>query len=166
MQLSGHAFVSSAVGIAVRLLPGANAPDVVQLVMSCAKLNLRDVRLMANVMQRAQQLVAAQRREDQSRATTLTDKDRHNVVVMTAAAVAVLDMRQLAAEAVALVAAGRFKQQAQPHVPHLRRLYKVHSWLQQHQLLDGRGLTGLLTEAQLQRGAKEAATWDWDKQGV
>jgi hypothetical protein len=26
-----------------------------------------------------------------------------------------------------------------------------HSWLQQHQLLDGRGLTGLMAQAQLQQ---------------
>lgn len=33
-----------------------------------------------------------------------------------------------------------------------------HSWLLQHQLLDGKGLTGILTEQQLQRGKQDTAS--------
>jgi hypothetical protein len=34
-----------------------------------------------------------------------------------------------------------------------------HSWLLQHQMLDGKGLTGVLTEQQLQQGKQEAAQY-------
>jgi hypothetical protein len=34
-----------------------------------------------------------------------------------------------------------------------------HSWLLQHQLLDGQGLTGVLTQQQLQQGEQEAAQY-------
>jgi hypothetical protein len=145
-------------------LPTSRAPDVIQLAASCVKLQRQDVQLMTQVLERGRQLVNALNAR-QSHA--LSQGDRDNLVAMTAAAVAVLDMRELAADAVALVAAGGgFKQQVSPHIGHLRRLYKVHSWLQEHCLLDGRGLAGLVTEAQLQRGAQEAAAWDWVKQGV
>jgi hypothetical protein len=38
-------------------------------------------------------------------------------------------------------------------------LWVFHSWLFEHQILDGKGLAGLVTQQQLQQGAKEAAAW-------
>jgi hypothetical protein len=45
------------------------------------------------------------------------------------------------------------------HPYNLRQLWAFHSWLVQHQLLDGKGLTGVLTRQQLQQGEKEAAVY-------
>jgi hypothetical protein len=75
-------------------------------------------------------------------------------------------MQQLAGDAVELVASSGVAKAS--HVGHLRRLYRVHAWLQQ---LDGAGLMGLLPEGQLQQGAVEAgaveaAAWDWRAQGL
>jgi hypothetical protein len=61
-----------------------------------------------------------------------------------------------------LVASGKVNQQRRMHPGSLRRLWVFHSWLLEHQLLDGRGLAGLVTQQQLQQGAKQAAGF-WDK---
>jgi hypothetical protein len=50
-------------------------------------------------------------------------------------------------------------QQANIHVSVPRRLWVFHAWLLQHQLLDGRGLTGLVTDQQLRQGEKDAAVY-------
>lgn len=63
--------------------------------------------------------------------------------------VAQFNMYQLAGAAKDLVALSGIGKQPNTHPSNLGRLWELHTWLLQHQLLDGRGLTGLLTEQQL-----------------
>jgi hypothetical protein len=58
-----------------------------------------------------------------------------------------------------LVVGSSIWQGSRTHPSNLRRLWVFHSWLLKHQLLDGKGLAGLVTQQQLQQGAKEAAEW-------
>jgi hypothetical protein len=43
------------------------------------------------------------------------------------------------------------------HPSNTSKLWVLHSWLLQHQLLDGKGLAGVLTQQQLQQGAQGVA---------
>jgi hypothetical protein len=68
-------------------------------------------------------------------------------------------MRQLAADAVALVAGCGIVQQSKVNEVDAGMLWDVHAWLVQHQLLDGQGLAGLLTEQQLAKGKAAAEAY-------
>jgi hypothetical protein len=82
-----------------------------------------------------------------------------SVAAMCSLSVMQLIMRVLAGQACKLVVDSIIKQHGRTHPSNLRRLWVFHSWLLEHQLLDGKGLAGLVTEQQLQQGAKEAAAW-------
>jgi hypothetical protein len=87
----------------------------------------------------------------------LSAADTASLAAIFAAAIAQLDMQQLAGPARDLVASSGVGQQAKIHVSHPRRLWVLHAWLLQHQLLDGRGLTGLVRNQHLQQGQQETA---------
>ena len=89
----------------------------------------------------------------------LSAADRASLAAILAASIAQLDMQQLAGPARDLVASSGVGQQANTHLSNLRRLWVFHAWLLQHQLLDGRGLTGLVTEQQLRQGQKDAGVY-------
>lgn len=73
-------------------------------------------------------------------------------------AVARLDMQQLAPQALQLVTTSGIGHRP-THKANLQRLWVFHSWLLQHQLAGGQGLTGLLTQQQLKQGQQEAASF-------
>lgn len=65
-------------------------------------------------------------------------------------------MPQLAGSMRELIAESGIKQRPKTHPSNLTKLWMFHSWLLQHQLLDGKGLTGVLTQQQLRDGAHGA----------
>jgi hypothetical protein len=74
-------------------------------------------------------------------------------------AVAILNVQQLAGEVKAIVAGSVIARDTVVGAADLRFLWDVHAWLVQHQLLDGQGLAGLLTEQQLAEGRAGAETY-------
>ncbi len=89
----------------------------------------------------------------------MSDPDKVSLVASICRPIALLDIRGLAGAARKLVADSNIKRVGRPHPSNLRRLWAFHSWLLDHQLLDGKGLAGLVTEQQLQQGAKKEAAW-------
>jgi hypothetical protein len=69
-------------------------------------------------------------------------------------------MRKLAGAARKLVADSKSVIPAHSGAANLRKLWVFHSWLLEHQLLEGKALAGLVMAQQLQQGAEEAAAWE------
>uniref|UniRef100_A0A383W394 Uncharacterized protein n=1 Tax=Tetradesmus obliquus TaxID=3088 RepID=A0A383W394_TETOB len=78
--------------------------------------------------------------------------DNAGLVAVVSHAVAALDMQHLAGNVRALVASCQVAGDASCSPGNLGMLHEVHSWMVQQQLLDGRGLKGLLSEQQLAVG--------------
>jgi hypothetical protein len=162
LGLPADVFVTKAVQVAPVWVPNSVSKDLTQAAQACAMLQYRDEAFLSLLLQRATGLLKQQQRVQGKAARgsqVLSAADRVNLVALLAAAVAQLDMRQLAGAARDLVASSGVGQQAKIHVVHPRRLWVIHAWLLQHQLLDGRGLTGLVTEQQLRQGEKDAAVY-------
>lgn len=163
LGLADTPFVDAAVAAAPKWLPSGITTDVSLAALTCAALNRRDEPFMQVLMQRTQAfLLDEQQRRGQSRPD---DKPRAGAgppasasVASCCYAIAQLNMVQLAEAAKCLVVNSRVGAQQRSHPAELRRLWVLHSWLLQHQLLDGKGLTGVLTQQQLQQGAREAAS--------
>jgi hypothetical protein len=68
-------------------------------------------------------------------------------------------MQLLAPQALQLVRASSISNRPSTHPANLRRLWVIHSCLLQHELVGGQGLTGLLTQQQLQQGQQESAMY-------
>ena len=140
-------------------LPRCDDTELRQAVLACAKLQYRDELFMGLLLQRADQMLQPNRR---GRGRAVSESNRADVAAMSCMSVVSLDMRDLAGAARTLVASSKVNQQRRMHSGSLRRLWVFHSWLLEHQLLDGRGLAGLVTQQQLQQGAQQAAGL-WDK---
>jgi hypothetical protein len=145
-------------------VPDSQARDITQAAKAFAKLQFRDETLMLSLLQRGHQLLqqptAQQGRQQRTPRTngpqmaTVALKDKDYLVGRLCSAVARLDMQQLAPQALRLVATSGIGQRV-THPANLLCLWLFHSWLLQRQLLGGQGLTGLLTQQQLQRGQWE-----------
>lgn len=107
---------------------------------------------MQQVLSQGQILLLQQYSVQDGRHIPKTDRDRASVGVLCGLAVARLDLQQLVGTAHALVVNSRVA--SSPRLPpsNLHRLWVLHNWLLQHELLDGRGLGGVLSEQQLQQG--------------
>jgi hypothetical protein len=146
-------------------VPATNAIGLAQVALACAALPCRDevfVQVLLLHMEALLKLEAGgQRRSTRqaARAAGSTTIARGSVAVAACCfAVAQLNMLQLADSAKSLVVSIANARQQLAHPAELRRLWVFHTWLLQHQLLDGKGLTGVLTKQQLQQGAREAAS--------
>jgi hypothetical protein len=153
--------VKAAAAAAAHWVPASLVKSVDQAAAACAKLQYRHPGLMAALLQHGQQLLlpasaeGRKQRTQQSNGSGPADKD--TIVGKLCSAVTHLDMQQLAPQALQLVTISGIVRRAHSHPSNLRRLWLFHSWLLQHRLLDGQGLTGLLTQEQLQQGKREAA---------
>jgi hypothetical protein len=156
LQLMDERFIQAAVSAAPNWLTKGNYFNVTQAATACAQLHYRDAQFMGLLLQRGQELLQPSRG---SRSRPLSEPDKASLVTMCCVSVALLDMRGLAGAARNLAALGNIKQHRNAHPAGLRRLWVFHCWLLQHQLLDGKGLAGLVSEQQLQQGAKEAEAW-------
>jgi hypothetical protein len=163
LGLADEQFIAAAIAAAPRWVPHSMGLHVNQAVTACAVLQHKDVSFVALLLQRGVQLLSQQQAhlkqgrtaDDSSR--PLSPGDRDNLAAYCTSAVARLDMQSLAHPAFELLCCSGVAQRSSTHYTNLARLWVFHSWLLQHGLLDGKGLKGLLTEQQLQRGAKEAA---------
>jgi hypothetical protein len=106
--------------------------------------------LMAGVVKCSQQL---RQQPNERRAVTI------GVAAVVANAVAVLDMQQLASDVEALMIKSGVTTGTQLLPGAAGMFWEVHAWLVQHQLLDGQGLAGLLSQQQLEQGKAAAAAY-------
>ncbi|KAF8057268.1 hypothetical protein HT031_006076 [Scenedesmus sp. PABB004] len=126
-------------------LPGAVSPDLKQAAWACGTLRFEHPQLLAALVARAQQLLAPG-----GGSQRVIRGDNTGLAAMVGWAVVVLDQAQLAEGARGLVvASGAQRLGAKLHPAHGERLWALHAWLLRRGLLDGRGLTGALSAAQL-----------------
>jgi hypothetical protein len=136
-------------------VPAAVDPNLSQVAYACRVLQFKHPQLLAATVQRAKQVWHSQQQQ-RSKKPQLQSANKLGFIVGVVNAVAVLDMRQLAADAVALVAGCGISHNSKLIPANAGMLWDVHAWLVQHQLLDGRGLVGLLSEQQLEQGRAAA----------
>ncbi|KAF8057285.1 MSL1 [Scenedesmus sp. PABB004] len=150
LGLREQGFTQRAADAAPGWLPGAAPPALNQATWACGTLRFEHPQLLAALVARAQQLLAP---GGGGRRPTLAEAAR--VASTVGWAVAVLDQVQLAEGARGLVvASGAQRLGTELHYAAAEHLW-VHAWLVRRGLLDGRGLAGALSAAQL--AACEAA---------
>jgi hypothetical protein len=133
-------------------LSRAKATNLAQVALACDRLQLRQhQQLMSGVVQRSKQLLQEQKQR-------MSVSQRVSTAAAVSKSVAVLDMRQLAGDVRNLVAVSRVATDGCANSGILAELWEAHAWLVQHQLLDGQGLAGLVTEQQLTAGRAVAET--------
>jgi len=159
LGLFDEQFMAAAVAAAPQWVPSSTGFDLTQALSSCAKLQCKDYGFLKQLLQQGQQLLQLQPGDRVGRLRSLSPADKASLAALSSLSIAQLDMQELAGAARVLVASSEIGKQPRTHPSNLRRLWVFHSWLLQHQLLDGKGLTGLLTEQQLQQGEKEAAVY-------
>jgi hypothetical protein len=147
-------FLRAAVAAAPNWLLKSTPFDLAQAATACAQLQYQDEHFMRLLLQRGQQMLQLDRR---SQGKSVSQADKATIAALCCSSVAHLDLRGLAGLARSLVADSSIGQQSRTHPSNMRRLWVFHSWLLEHQLLDGKGLAGLVTEQQLQQGEREAA---------
>jgi hypothetical protein len=157
LQLKDAEFIPAAVAAAPVWLSKSTEPfNLTQAATACAQLQYRDEHFVGLLLQRAEQMLQPSKRNS---GRPLSESNRASIASMCCVLVVLLDMRGLAGAPHTLVADSNIKQDRHSHPSNLRRLWVFHSWLLEHQLLDGKGLAGLVTQQQLQQGAKQAAEW-------
>ena len=150
--------MAAAVAAAPRWLPDCKYVELIQVLNCCIALQYRDETFMQACLQRGLQLLGQQQPNRQGRSNRpLLAAERDKVVGICCLSVATLDLRSLAGPACELVSRSGIGQRVSAHKANLSKLWVFHSWLLQHQLLDGKGLTGMLMQQQLQQGAKDVA---------
>jgi len=159
LGLFDEQFMAAAVAAAPQWVPRSTGYDLNQALSACAKLQYRDHGFLQLLLQQGQRLLQLQPGKLLGHIKPLSPAEKDKVAGLCSLSIAQLNMQDLAGAAKALVASSGVGKQPNMHPAGLRRLWLFHSWLLQHQLLDGKGLTGLLTEQQLQQGEKEAAVY-------
>jgi hypothetical protein len=155
LGVSAQSFFDGAVAVVPvsAWLSRAAAVDLAQVAAAFEGLQLRQhQQLMSGVVKRSKQLLQEQKQP-------MSVVQRFSTAALVSNTVAVLDMRQLAGDVKDLVAASDLKvatDEQASSAGNLAKLWEVHAWLVQHQLLDGQGLAGLLTEQQLAAGKAAA----------
>jgi len=152
-------FMAAAVAAAPQWVPSSTGYAVTQAAAACARLQYRDYDFLQQLLQQGQRLLQLQPGGMAGRLRSLSPADKAKLAALCSRSIAQLDMQELAGATRALVTSSGIGTQPSTHPSNLRRLWVFHGWLLQHQLLDGKGLTGLLAEQQLQQGEKEAAVY-------
>jgi hypothetical protein len=157
--LADTPFIAAVVAAAPRWLPGSKDLNLRQVVTACDALQYKDEPFMQACLQHGLGLLGQQKPSKKQGRTSkpLSPAERDLLAVFCCLSVVRLDMRPLAGSAVELVSRSGVGHRPSTHPINLAKLWVFHSWLLQHQLLDGKGLEGLLTKQQLQQGEKEAA---------
>jgi hypothetical protein len=158
LGLPADVFVVKAVQAARAWAPISRDTEVNQAALACALLQYRDEAFLSLLLQRASVLLQ-QTGKARSGSRVLSLADKTGLAAFVAASITQLNMQQLAGPARDLVASSGVGQQANTHPSNLRRLWVFHAWLLQQKLLDGRGLTRLVTEQQLRQEQQEAAVY-------
>jgi hypothetical protein len=161
LGLPGELFLSAAVATAPTWVPHCTGYDICQAAAACAKTQYRDEAFMQLLLKRAMQFLQQQQQQGRrgGRSPAQFKVDMNALAALCSIAVAKLDMQQLAGAAKQLVVASGVGSMSQAQPAILRWLWVFHCWLMQHQLSDGKGLTGVLTQQQLQLGEQKAAQY-------
>jgi hypothetical protein len=159
LGLPGELFLSAAVATAPTWVPHCEGQHINQAASACAKTQYRDEAFMQLLLQHGLLLMQRSQSKHTGRTVALSAADMARVASLCCVSVAKLDMQQLAGVAKELVVSSGVGQQPNGHPASLRRLWVFHCWSLQHQLLDGKGLAGVLTQQQLQQGEKEATMY-------
>jgi hypothetical protein len=158
LGLADEEFISAVVSSAPKWLRRSTGFDFTQIATACAQIQYRDEAFLLLLLQLGQHLLQ-QQGEKPGHSRVLSAADKASVATLCSVSVAKLDMHNLAKPAKDLVVASGVGQQRNTHPSNPWRLYLFHSWLLQHRLLDGKGLSGVLTEQQLQKGEAEVALY-------
>jgi hypothetical protein len=137
-------FMQIGAAAAPQWMPGAAAAAVSQIAYACKTLQHRDTQLMLSIVQHSKLLL--KKRGSQSSRVLV------RMTAVVADAVAALNMPQLADDVKDIVASSGVTDGSTLNRADAGMLWDVHSWLVQHQLLDGQGLVGLLSQQQLEHG--------------
>jgi hypothetical protein len=158
LSLADDLFVAAVGKAAHRWLPGSTVIDLRQVVHACAVLKYRDEAFMRACLQRGLQILGQEQQQPTNRqgrsSKGVSAADGDQLAAVCCISVARLDMRSLAGPACELVSSSGVGQRPITHPWYLSKLWVFHSWLLQH---DGQGLARVLTQQQLQQGAKDAA---------
>jgi hypothetical protein len=127
---------------------------MMQVSHACKQLQHTDLKLVAGIVQRIKQLL-----QRQGAGHRLHGATPAGLTATIGNAVAALDMQQLAGGVRALVASSRLEPSSKLTQANAGMLWDVHAWLVQHQLLDGQGLAGLLSQQQLEQGRAAAEAY-------
>uniref|UniRef100_A0A383V400 FAST kinase leucine-rich domain-containing protein n=1 Tax=Tetradesmus obliquus TaxID=3088 RepID=A0A383V400_TETOB len=168
LRICDARFLNDAAAFAHKWLPRAVALEVDQVAYACKVLQYGNQQLMAAVLQHSKRLLQQHVRPHESLL-------RCRLAAQVGCAVAALDMQQLAGDVRELVASSGVARQRDAAASHdsdagvlhasnvnaglLGMLWDTHPWLLQHQLLDGQGLAGLLSQQQLEAGRAAAAVF-------
>jgi hypothetical protein len=159
VKLFDVGFFDRAAAARSQWLPTATRAELQQVAWACMMLQVKHQQLMEGTLKRIKQIADQQ----WLRATQQgVSRDTLGVIMGVCHAVAALDMQQLAGDARRLIA-----ESGVTHSTNIGRLanllWEVHTWLVQHQLLDGQGLAGLLSQQQLDEGRACSETY-WAQQ--
>jgi hypothetical protein len=157
-------FIAAAVAAAPSWLPASNIFDISQAALACAALPYPDERFVRALLHQAEVLLSQQQHgkwpTGSRPGTSSTGYHASTGIAACCYATARLDMAQCAESAKSLVVSSGFDAQQRCHPAELRRLWVFHTWLVENQLCDGQGLAGVLSQKQLQMGAKEEDTYE------
>jgi hypothetical protein len=165
LGLADTPFLAAAGAAAGHSVADITDQGLVQVATACDKLHFKHQGLVAAMLQRAQQLIQhaqvsrSGRKHGPSGSLVMGPVEIDRMLGRLCAAVADLNMQQLAPQAVQLVATSGIGQRRNTHPSNIRRLWVFHIWLLQHQLLDGKGLAGVLSQQQLQQGQHDAGVY-------
>jgi hypothetical protein len=161
LGLANEQFFAAAVAAAPKWLPQSTGFDLTQAASACAKLQIRDERFLLQILSQAGVVLcpgsspaAAGSAKSSKR---LKPRDIDSTVALCSMRVAEINMPQLAGPMRDLIAESGISKRPNTHPSNTGKLWVFHSWLLQHNLLDGKGLAGVLTQQQLQQGARGAA---------
>lgn len=144
LRLANEQFVAAAVAAAPRWLPDSTGFDLTQAASACAKLEYREERFLLQVLKRAGDLVRSSSSPSYARgrkgSKRLTPVEVDSLIGVCSLQVANINMPQLAGPMRDLIVDCGVRQRSDTHPANTTKLWLFHSWLLQHQLLDGKGL--------------------------
>lgn len=155
LHLADESFLKRVADAAEHWVPQSIARNVAQAATALGNLQYRDQPLMTALARRSMQLLQHSPKSDRS--------DLMNLTVAMGLSIAQLDMYPLAVLAVELLQSTTRRRQEILRPVDAGRLYKLHEWLVRNQLLDGRGLVGLLSAEQLAEGKESAKRYQMFK---
>jgi hypothetical protein len=161
LGLVDEQFIAAAVTAAPKWLPQSNGFNLTQAASACAKLQFKDETFLLQLLKQASALLR-QSSSGPSHARSgkgskiMSPRDVDSMVTLCALHIAEINMPQLAGPMRDLIVGSGISKRQDTHQANTGKLWVFHSWLLQHNLLDGKGLAGVLTQQQLRVGAEGA----------
>jgi hypothetical protein len=165
LGLADTPFVAAAVAAAPRWVPASNVMGVAQAALASAAVQCTDEQFVQVLLQHMQALLQQQQQQQRSmkqngsKSRKMAGGRASAGVAACGYAIARLNLVQFAGTVKSMVVISGVGGQNSGQLAELRRLWVFHSWLVENELLDGKGLAGVLTQQQLETGVKEAAVY-------